>query len=234
GQGTVGSAFGAAGSLAIILVWIYYSAQILFLGAEFTQVYAQRRGRAVEPSENAEKVTEADRAQQGLRRRPESASPAARIGTIRGNRLATARPVPFALQRATDADDRNQRSRYTSWVMLAVGAVAGRWLMPKKQKRATLTGEQLRVRVATRLRELGVDPGDPRTLDPRRVADQLLPGKSILSEPWWLRAARKLNQKVHATARAVHHEPTMSEQMRHTYERSKKQARREAEEFLHI
>jgi membrane protein len=44
GKSGVASTFGAAASLAILLVWIYYSAQILFLGAEFTQVYARRRG----------------------------------------------------------------------------------------------------------------------------------------------------------------------------------------------
>src|SRR5262245_5042155 len=37
------SAYGAAGSLAVLLAWVYYSAQILFLGAEFTQVYAHHR-----------------------------------------------------------------------------------------------------------------------------------------------------------------------------------------------
>ena len=44
GKGAVGSAYGAAGSLVIILVWVYWSAQILFFGAEFTQVYARRHG----------------------------------------------------------------------------------------------------------------------------------------------------------------------------------------------
>ncbi len=44
GQTDVGSAYGAAGSLVVLLVWIYYSALILFLGAEFTQVYANRYG----------------------------------------------------------------------------------------------------------------------------------------------------------------------------------------------
>jgi membrane protein len=43
GRSNVGSTFGAAGSLALIMVWIYYSAQILFLGAEFTQVFDKRR-----------------------------------------------------------------------------------------------------------------------------------------------------------------------------------------------
>ena len=40
GNSAVASSFGAAGSLVLLLVWIYYSAQILFFGAEFTQVYA--------------------------------------------------------------------------------------------------------------------------------------------------------------------------------------------------
>ena len=44
GKGAVGSTYGAAGSLVIILVWVYWSAQILFFGAEFTQVYARRHG----------------------------------------------------------------------------------------------------------------------------------------------------------------------------------------------
>ena len=49
GQSSVGNTFGAAGSLAILLIWIYYSAQILFLGAEFTQVYAKQYQRAIQP-----------------------------------------------------------------------------------------------------------------------------------------------------------------------------------------
>ena len=53
-----GSAFGAAGSLAIILVWVYYSAMIFFLGAEFTQVWARRHGRHIEPDDDAVRVIE--------------------------------------------------------------------------------------------------------------------------------------------------------------------------------
>jgi membrane protein len=44
GKSAVGSAYGAAGSLVVLLVWIYYSAQILFFGAELTHAYAERRG----------------------------------------------------------------------------------------------------------------------------------------------------------------------------------------------
>jgi membrane protein len=44
GHSSVGSAYGAAGSLVVILLWIYYSAQIFLFGAEFTQVYARTHG----------------------------------------------------------------------------------------------------------------------------------------------------------------------------------------------
>ena len=44
GKASIGSAYGAAGSLVIVLVWVYYSAQILFFGAEFTQIYAETHG----------------------------------------------------------------------------------------------------------------------------------------------------------------------------------------------
>ncbi len=54
----VGSAYGAAGSLVVVLTWIYYSAQILFFGAEFTQVYATRYGHGIVPSPNAQRITE--------------------------------------------------------------------------------------------------------------------------------------------------------------------------------
>ena len=44
GKSSVASGFGAAGSLVIVLVWVYYSAQIFLLGAEFTKTYAYRHG----------------------------------------------------------------------------------------------------------------------------------------------------------------------------------------------
>ena len=53
GRASVASTFGAAGSLAVLLVWIYYSSQILLLGAELTRAYADRYGSRVVPDENA-------------------------------------------------------------------------------------------------------------------------------------------------------------------------------------
>jgi membrane protein len=60
GRGSVGSVYGAAGSLVIVLVWIYYSAQIFFLGAEFTQVYANRYGAGSRPDQDAIALDPAD------------------------------------------------------------------------------------------------------------------------------------------------------------------------------
>jgi membrane protein len=57
-KSSVASGYGAAGSLVILLLWTYYSAQIVFLGAEFTQVYASRYGSRIEPAENAVPVVE--------------------------------------------------------------------------------------------------------------------------------------------------------------------------------
>lgn len=61
GRSDPGSAFGAAGSLALLLVWIYYSAIIVFLGAEFTQAWAHAHGREIVPEPGAVRVIEATR-----------------------------------------------------------------------------------------------------------------------------------------------------------------------------
>lgn len=53
GHGSVGSAYGAAGSLVALLVWVYYSSIILLFGAEATQAYAHVYGSAVEPQPGA-------------------------------------------------------------------------------------------------------------------------------------------------------------------------------------
>ena len=60
------SIYGAAGSLIILLLWIYYSSQILFIGAEFTKVYASFRGTKVAPTENARPATPDERVREGL------------------------------------------------------------------------------------------------------------------------------------------------------------------------
>ena len=55
-SGSAASAYGAASSLITLLLWVYYSSQILLFGAEFTQVYACRAGRGITPDEHATRI----------------------------------------------------------------------------------------------------------------------------------------------------------------------------------
>jgi membrane protein len=66
GKSAVASAYGAAGSLVVIVVWVYYSSQILLFGAEFTKVWTKRRGSGFVPEKTAVAVTQEARAEQGL------------------------------------------------------------------------------------------------------------------------------------------------------------------------
>jgi membrane protein len=66
--GSTTSAFGAAGSLAAVLIWVYYTAQIMFFGAEYTQAHAQVHGAKLTYAAGAIPVTQEKRAQQGLDR----------------------------------------------------------------------------------------------------------------------------------------------------------------------
>ncbi len=78
GRESMADAYGAAGSVVLVLLWVYYTSCILFLGAEFTQIYAQARGRQIEPAANAELVSSKDRQQQGLENAGPSPVPSGR------------------------------------------------------------------------------------------------------------------------------------------------------------
>ncbi|MBV8881352.1 MAG: YihY/virulence factor BrkB family protein [Planctomycetaceae bacterium] len=58
GRSSLASSFGAAGSLALLLLWVFYSSQIFFFGAEFTKVYADTHGGPVPPDEDARSLKE--------------------------------------------------------------------------------------------------------------------------------------------------------------------------------
>jgi membrane protein len=64
----VASAYGAAGSLAVLLIWLYYSTQIFLFGAELTKAYANRFGGRIVPKANAVPLTDEARAEQGIPR----------------------------------------------------------------------------------------------------------------------------------------------------------------------
>lgn len=66
GQSTVASSYGAAGSVMVLLLWVYYSCQIVLFGAEFTRVWAARHHTKVKPESYAEKDTHAVHAKSAL------------------------------------------------------------------------------------------------------------------------------------------------------------------------
>lgn len=74
-QTTVIASYGGAGSLIILLLWVYYSAMILYLGAEFTQVYAQHLGSAITPNDYAEWIVKhSEQAEGSVIKKPASDS----------------------------------------------------------------------------------------------------------------------------------------------------------------
>jgi membrane protein len=74
GKSDVATEYGAAGSLVLILVWVYYSAQILLFGAEFTAVYSNEYGSRVRPSKEAIPLSSASKAAQGLKGKPKASA----------------------------------------------------------------------------------------------------------------------------------------------------------------
>jgi membrane protein len=66
GHSSIASSYGAAGSLAVLLVWLYYAAQVFLFGAELTRAYANRFGTRIKPTENAVPLSAEARAEQGI------------------------------------------------------------------------------------------------------------------------------------------------------------------------
>jgi membrane protein len=94
------SVYGAAGSLVAVVLWVYYSAQILFFGAEFTQVYASRYGSAIRPSAHAiavgkwDAAAAAQRAVTQERQVPAPAQPTAAGQPAPAQPTAAGQPAP--------------------------------------------------------------------------------------------------------------------------------------------
>jgi membrane protein len=72
GRSAAASVYGAAGSFVVILIWIYYSAQVFFFGAEFTKVYSRPSVANVIPDPSAVTLTDEARAAQGMDRSKQS------------------------------------------------------------------------------------------------------------------------------------------------------------------
>ena len=109
GNSNPGKAYGAAGSLAVLLVWIYYTAMIVLFGAEFTQTWAVRRGSGIRPEEGAVMADDAPGA--GKAGGKEKATPEEKREKDRAaatGRAEAARKAPGAHDREPDPAPENQ------------------------------------------------------------------------------------------------------------------------------
>jgi membrane protein len=66
GRADIGSAFGVAGSVVVLLLWVYYSSMIFLFGAEYTKVFALKRGERIVPEPEARQVSDEAARQQGI------------------------------------------------------------------------------------------------------------------------------------------------------------------------
>jgi len=152
GHASVGSTFGAAGSLLVFLVWVYYSAQILFFGAEFTQVYARMYGSHIRPSEDAIAMDEVVRAEQGLPHASAVEKAAAENGKADG--------------RTSDRKDDTAKDREKSGEREKVGAAGARGMKDWSADGAEEYGHGapgMHVDGAARQRQFGAPPVRPHS-----------------------------------------------------------------------
>ncbi len=123
GSSGVASSYGVAGSFVVLLLWIYYSAQILLFGAEFTQVHARRDGARIRPSENAVALTSEQRVQEGIPPEEDVVAKAvhpepALLQTALAARAPEKAALPAHIEPAIQA--RHERTLTMFWVGLAV------------------------------------------------------------------------------------------------------------------
>jgi len=121
GRASTTSVYGAAGSLVAMLLWVYYTAQIFFIGAEYVQASMQAKGRSMEPTVNAVKLTEGDRIAQGM---PHATTVMANADAAQKRDVGT-RPVagprhPDSVRSIPWIDSPAGR-----WVVMGAGLVAG-------------------------------------------------------------------------------------------------------------
>jgi membrane protein len=107
GKSEVASGFGAAGSLVIVLVWVYYSTQILLYGAEFTQVYANRMGNRIQAGAEANVVDfkKAEPSRRTMRTKPSARTVSDSHDPIPLNTKRTEEPSKITKPRPTSKID---------------------------------------------------------------------------------------------------------------------------------
>ena len=189
GQSDVSSSFGAAGSLVILLIWIYYSAQIVFLGAEFTQVYANMYGSRVRPADHAVALTEEARARQGLTRRgipageprPEASPLLAPTGAVavQGGPLGPSIASPLGLQPAERPPFgfiyRGEEGRKGVFGKLLYGFIVATQFVPALRNLASTRASAARQRAESAFpaEEVGLAAGQPPPAARTETAESL-------------------------------------------------------------
>jgi hypothetical protein len=154
--GSATSAYGAFGSIVAVLLWAYYSSAIMFMGAEFTQVWAKAHGRAFEPEDHAVKVTQEQRAQQGIASDARVAA-IAETGSPQGRSFGPPKPMPVGYPAATrtaaqlGAIDDGRRPYAFGAAGAALGAVVAgvaTWYIDQKRlTRKQVAGAELKHRI---------------------------------------------------------------------------------------
>lgn len=124
------SPYGAVGSLAAVLIWIYYSTLIVFFGAEFTQVFAKMRGHGVRPSKHAQTLSQCNETETAT---PSAADPGYKPERPAKPRATAAFREDYAIaQRAGIGDSQqnasNRVSRTTAAFVAAGGLAVGAFL----------------------------------------------------------------------------------------------------------
>src|SRR5205814_2260143 len=122
------SAYGAVGSVVAVLLWAYYSACILFFGAEFTQVYTKHEARPIKPDAEAVPVSDEERAQQGIPRSGDLALAATAQAPDRAINPAYARAAALPQRRVvtiTRPTLESTRAQLLAGAGLASGLVVG-------------------------------------------------------------------------------------------------------------
>jgi membrane protein len=109
------SAYGAAGSLVILLLWVFYSAQIILFGAEFTQVFAKHRGSEITPSDHAVWIIPKAEGSAAMQTESERTQPAQSTATPRKRR--------------------NHLAAWAGSAVMLIGAVRQSAQQPRRRKR---------------------------------------------------------------------------------------------------
>ena len=134
------SAYGSAGALVVLLLWINYASMILFFGAEFTKVYANKFGSHIEPDADAMAVSDEARARQGLAPRPQNkgaktADEKRALSAVKGDALPSDKTLSPAEKEAKIAELRAEarKSFEFSMAVVAGGLAAVVWALKRRE-----------------------------------------------------------------------------------------------------